>query len=458
MSLTARPRLVLQGVMVLCPPVEKDPRWKHAFIASVDELTITFDIFWAAFCYITTSGEQYYVNDITVSGVHLVLEGHEDPTTEKVDLNICLIGANPNISSPAAVAQSAPTAVRKEDSDWENLPRSKTNSNNGGTRSIPAPPDPAAASFSLKSLKRYVKKTAIGFVTEATSIVSEVSTLVGEVGEHGGAMIANKVQCIKEEGIVRTAVHAISDVVVTAKQTFDGIVDESIQLSVAELHERMLGAEPSPSPLDIRIYGHFLAFADINLKIREALPIPLQHLERKPLKVTSIKIPLHNGSDASAAKNSPHSSAGRRTTPGASTRGRRSSSCKIPRRPHLIDSESDESSGDAWTDVDKEVDELLELNSVSSADDSAESCSLRSSSPTPPDGMPISFSAGVYSAQLLYRFERVLLVQLFRGNAGRLLYEAVKMGDWKRRPDLRPEADFRLENPLFFSMDMPSSK
>ena len=80
----------------------------------------------------------------------------------------------------------------------------------------------------------------------------------------------------------------------TAKRS----IHYSLKQKIAQIHESMSGPEPLPESSDIRLYGYKIEIRNTYLYLRNAMPVPLRHLEKKPpLFVPYFEILLHNVAD-----------------------------------------------------------------------------------------------------------------------------------------------------------------
>ena len=399
-------KLIIYDLKVNAPPVEVDPRWKSDLIIGVKKLTLKYSLYYTLLGLIMSNMMLYYVDCIIVESLNVVLEGNEDPETGEINLNISLIGVNdeaPNVieekkSSPVAAANttiSAAPAANIVIKDKSNVVKT----------------DKGLLYKAFRSVKKFVKKNM---------------NAVSEVQDEGWSVylqkttdsIVSNIRVVAEEGVLTSAGKALGGVLNTAKHTIDALVEDSLKKGVAELHELMLGPEPDPTEFDVKVLGRVLLMTDINVKIRQALPTPLQYLERKPLKVARIVMPLHKPEEKIILddSNDPHHG-----TYGSYDHA------------HLGDTDEELLFDQTWKVI----------TPLGDYDEAVLDQSYK---------VPFKADGGIYSGALLYRFERVLFVELFKGNGGRLLYELVKMGDWKHRSDLKPGADFIEESPLFFEL------
>lgn len=407
-------KLIIYDLKINAPPLEIDPRWKSDLIIGVKKLTIKYKLYYTLLGLVMSNMNLYYVDCIIVESLNVVLEGNEDPETGEINLNISLIGVNDDV--PNVVDEKRESPVAPINSHVSTVPATGDVLKDTG-KVVKA--DKGLLYKAFRSVKKFVKKN-INAVTDS------VTNAVDEVHDEGwGAYLLKTSDCIvtnikvvAEEGILTSASKALGGVLNTAKHTIDALVEDSIKKSVAELHELMLGPEPDPTEFDVKVLGRVLLMTDINVKIRQALPTPLQYLERKPLKVARIVMPLHKPDEKKIIDHS--------NDPDYGTHGSYD-------HTHFGDTDEELLFDQTWKVI----------TPVGDYDESILDQSYQ---------VPFRSDGGIYSGALLYRFERVLFVELFKGNGGRLLYELIKMGDWKHRSDLKPGADFIEESPLFFEL------
>jgi hypothetical protein len=119
-------RVILNGLRILSPPIEDDPRWHNDYIVTIASTVVTFDFLNALYCFLFTFGELFLLETVHLRGMNIFVEGYEDSITGETLLNVNMIGAVgkkyefPSFSElyPMAVQQELSTSIEGIVSDF----------------------------------------------------------------------------------------------------------------------------------------------------------------------------------------------------------------------------------------------------------------------------------------------------------------------------------------------------
>ena len=456
----------MSGFQILAPDKTIDPRWYHECILEISFLDVRFYLFDSILSFILTFGYQAYVKNITVDSMKIFIEGYEDPVTGNLSVNMDLIGkgvdTNANkmkVKEPKKKKNKEPTWVTSRNSSSSS---SSSNNNNGTSEwefvnssvissTLATPKVTVANAYTSSNTTSkaavVVNASPVKCITSVPvaptspllpsspsnpmygqkneSIFSNFTDIVGnfikEVDNSGGleSYVQKKsetfTKSIADGSLLQNAKKTIDDALSTAKRK----IDEGVNSKITSAHEYLRGGEPVKSQEDLRILGRFLLIRDVQANFRSILPVTLRHLEKKTISAKCIRLALHNPDEVRKDHKSCPVSAGK----DSSLNMKKTSSSNL---------------FETWTTVqsfDDEQDNHIHDDDIF---------------------IPLDIKTGIHSAILQHQFEREVLFQLVKKDAGSLIFEAI---DWdlfhsKEEDDPRlNKKTMRSENPLFLDDD-----
>lgn len=454
--------ITARKLRIFAPP---DVKWKIDTIIYADTIICHLDILTMIYWLIQSNCYVICLKYVIVDGLKISVEAWEDPLTGEQHLNTSLVGLIPidpsrvrdqkvsvsdsslkgsdSLGSPTTVCTSASVSPGKQDEP--NLKQVVQ----------PATTQTTESSFSFSSY--FSAKTASLF-TDASEMWQDVSS--ESISKHfnkfsetlsntASDFAAGCAQIAQNGTFLTLAQDRIQEAYATVKQSFG----QSLRGKLEQFYESVSGAEPAPEDDDAHIYGRYIDLFNVEVQLRNALPVALRELEvKKGLRAAYFRIYLHELHHRVLP------------TP-SSVRARRRSSAKFDSmscsssREDLTWTEVESSSG-AHDNKDDDLASGRDSRLSSTGLDSKEDDTWRSvASPRPPmipshnivSQCPLTQEAsketptivdwprlmkqdaaeyelasdawnGIHSKILSYRFEKALLLEVLKGNAGKFLY------------------------------------
>lgn len=455
--------IIARKVKIFAP---SDSKWKIDTIINVDTIICHLDIISAIYWLIQSNYYVVSIKYVFVCGLKISVEAWENPQTGEQILNTSFIGLIPTKQNEDdEQPQIIDTAIQSNSLDKISSPTAASSSKSPTNKEDPIKQPQqqqklTEGSFSLSSY----------FSTKTTSIFTDVSEMWQDVNRKSISeqltkfsetlsSTASEIVTIAQSGNFFTvAQDKIHEAYTTVKQSF-GL---SLRSKLEQLYESVSGVEPAPEADDARIYGRYIDLFDVEVQLRNALPVALRELEvKKGLRAPYFRIylhELHHRVIPKAASAEPHTSLVRRTSSAEAFRGFGSredltwveveSASDSVKDIHALGSESKQCH-DLFVTEDENTWRVVASPLLVHPTEPVTSPSLtiNSSSPlplSPPQSQEVNTTTpcfqdwkklmksdsfeydlnpdawnGIHSKILSYRFEKALLMEVLKGNAGK---------------------------------------